>query len=690
MVRLPVPGNDPETWGEILNEFLSVGHADDGHHRMGLVVTEFGADSTGLTDTAAAINAVIQDSDVGDAIVFPGGEYQLEEPILLLADRNYVGFGNPVLRRKASTAMGDGVIMVDPSAPAPVSNILFAGITVDGNSANNATWPVTGSPSVFANLTATGNITGWYASGPCVVAYDAAVFRTLAGSVRITNNADGPVACTTTVLSGQGIPAVPGRSYTWSAWARAAATGRSFTCAIQWYNGAAVLQSTSTGTAQVDNNAGWTQATVTGVCPPTATQFAVRVTFTGTLNTEVHYVDDGTVTHTLVGGHNLYLEEISDSVFQNVASLNACSYGLQITGNIGPAFNNRVIDCEIRDAENSGVFLAADAEDNQISRCVIADNLTGAEISGPRNSLVECQVSDNGLSGITVFSGQALIADNRIMLNGRYGIYVGAFGDYITVANNEIYANSIESSGTYAAILFDGASAPRNVLYPQVLGNVIISNVPAYTSGAQHSLAVSLGDHDGAVVDGNSVQLQAAGGLPSTALQVTGLKAGDIVNGVAWTSNLHAQHNYPPGTVLAALRQTTLQSTANGGVATALTFTTEDRDLLAAHDNSTNPSRWTCPITGWYTLTGAIGYAADGTGNYRGSQWLLNGTAIAGSYTSQRTHNTEPTMVNARATPVLITAGQYVELAAYHDGTGAVNTTVAVTGHQSRMTVTAA
>ncbi len=43
MARLPVPGQDPGVWGEILNEFLLVAHNSDGSLRSSAIAPMVGA-----------------------------------------------------------------------------------------------------------------------------------------------------------------------------------------------------------------------------------------------------------------------------------------------------------------------------------------------------------------------------------------------------------------------------------------------------------------------------------------------------------------------------------------------------------------------------------------------------------------------------------------------------------------------
>jgi hypothetical protein len=47
MARLPTPGSDDGTWGDVLNEFLSVEHNDDGSQKT-LDIAKGGTGAKGL------------------------------------------------------------------------------------------------------------------------------------------------------------------------------------------------------------------------------------------------------------------------------------------------------------------------------------------------------------------------------------------------------------------------------------------------------------------------------------------------------------------------------------------------------------------------------------------------------------------------------------------------------------------
>lgn len=134
---------------------------------------------------------------------------------------------------------------------------------------------------------------------------------------------------------------------------------------------------------------------------------------------------------------------------------------------------------------------------------------------------------------------------------------------------------------------------------------------------------------------------------------------------------------------IARLRQTVAQSLTNT-VWGAITFTTEDVDTAGAHDTVTNPSRWTCPASGWYWIGGGVGFAANTTG-IRGVRFAINGTAVngseslAGASPSGSVGNRQP----ARSMLIQLTAGQYLEMEAFQSSGGALNTSVASTEQPS-------
>lgn len=522
VARLPNVASDHDQWGDILNDYLLTGHRADGTHKLGWVVTEHGADNSGVEDSADAINAVIQGSVPGDAIVLPGGIYTVGTPIYLLPNRSYVGLGRPTLKQKAATPLSF-VVGADPGAATPVPGIRWQGIDIDGNKANNTTLPA--APTIYATTNFTANITGWYNSGSAAVAHDAAVGRNALGALKLTASADGSPAATTTALSGQGIAIAQGAVYTLSVWTRAGSTGRLATAAIQWYNGTTFLSQT-TGVGATNNSGGWTESTVTGTPPVTATHAAVRVTFSTVLNTEVHYLDDVSLTLTFDKNHGLRLANVANSYF-DAFNVRDCGYrGLYIDG----ASNRiRMVNVVSDGHTDTAYYAGSSSYDNHMYNGVLASSLRGAEVSGSRNSLNAMSVRDNGLAGVNIFSAHCSVLNNSIEGNGRQGIYLGASADAAMIKGNNIYGNSVESGGTYEGILLDG-TAIKSLTKVSILANQIGSSTTV--AAGRHLRAITLGTyHQYAVVNANSIDNNGALGVPSTSVQVSGLIADDIYNG---------------------------------------------------------------------------------------------------------------------------------------------------------------
>lgn len=522
VARLPNVASDNDAWGSILNEYLLTGHRANGTHKLGWVVTEHGADNTGVEDSANVINSVIQGSAPGDAIVLPGGIYSIDTPIYLLPNRSYVGLGRPTLRQKSNTPL-NFVVGADPGAATPVLGIRYSGIDIDGNRANNTTLP--GAPSIFATTNFTAGITGWYNSGSAAVAHDAAVGRNALGALKLTASADGNPAATTTALSGQGIPIAQGATYTLSIWTRAGSTGRLATAAIQWYNGTTLL-STSTGTGATNNSGGWTESTATGTPPATATHCAVRVTFSSVLNTEIHYVDDLSLTLAFDKNHGLRLNNVAKSYF-DAFNVRDCGYrGLYIDG---VSYQVRMVNTVSDGHYDSSYFAGSSSYDNHMYNGVLGTSMRGAEISGARNTLNAMSVRDNSLAGVNVFSANCSVLGCSIEGNGRQGIYLGAYADLAMIKGNNIYGNSREAANTYEGILLDG-TVGKTLTKVSILANQIASHTSI--AAGQHLRAVTLGTyHQYAVVSGNNLDNNGALGIPSATPQVSGLAIDDIYNG---------------------------------------------------------------------------------------------------------------------------------------------------------------
>ena len=108
---------------------------------------------------------------------------------------------------------------------------------------------------------------------------------------------------------------------------------------------------------------------------------------------------------------------------------------------------------------------------------------------------------------------------------------------------------------------------------------------------------------------------------------------------------------------------------------TALSFDSERWDTDTIHDNSTNNSRLTCKTAGLYLIIGQVGYAFSATG-VRQTSIRLNGvTYLAAIATQAPTTGTFPAR-HIVSTTYPLAVNDYVEVMAYQESGGALNTEV--------------
>ena len=166
----------------------------------------------------------------------------------------------------------------------------------------------------------------------------------------------------------------------------------------------------------------------------------------------------------------------------------------------------------------------------------------------------------------------------------------------------------------------------------------------------------------------------------------------DFTDGIVTSSEDNAYIRDPIKFLLspprAMLRQTTLQPLTTG-VAAALAFQAEDVDDdvdgVGGHDNAVNNTRYTARYPGRYLLGGGVGFVANVTGR-RGCYWAVDGAAVNGSMTALPATAVLEANVPARAISVYLNTGDYVELVAFQESGGTLNTNV-TTFNQPSMSV---
>ena len=160
MSRLPTPGGDANSWGNVLNDYLGVAHNTDGSLKpvsrttleaavqtslakadtsvqtgaLVVNVKDYGATGDGTTDDTTALQAAITAAGAVGVVYFPPGTYIVSSPLVLVSGGSYVGGGwSSVIKQKNGANL---TRLLQWSSAA--SNCLLADIMVDGNKANNA------------------------------------------------------------------------------------------------------------------------------------------------------------------------------------------------------------------------------------------------------------------------------------------------------------------------------------------------------------------------------------------------------------------------------------------------------------------------------------------------------------------------------------------------------------------------
>ncbi len=117
---------------------------------------------------------------------------------------------------------------------------------------------------------------------------------------------------------------------------------------------------------------------------------------------------------------------------------------------------------------------------------------------------------------------------------------------------------------------------------------------------------------------------------------------------------------------IASLYQGTGQVVGNNAF-TALNMDNTINDSYGGHSNSTNPSRYTAQVAGWYTVSGAAGWTTNTTGA-RGAAIYVNGSTInGGSGVAAPSPGSSVTVTAIGAIEVFLNAGDYVEIDGYQN-----------------------
>jgi len=238
-------------------------------------------------------------------------------------------------------------------------------------------------------------------------------------------------------------------------------------------------------------------------------------------------------------------------------------------------------------------------------------------------------------------TGRVLISGYAALINVNASVTRGNYGKTYTVVKQATDAGASRASGTFCQFLTGGAT-PDAIVYPVDLAGVALTN-PMTTKGD-----IILGD---------------TSGVPS--------RLGAGTSTYVLTSN--GAGAFPSWQVDPALAfhgckaySATTQSIGSATL-TVVALPAEEYDTDTFHDPVTNNSRLTVGTTGYYRLTGYTNWATNPTVGI--VQFYKNGTTALRSQSVASGANQG--IINT--TVVLLTAGDYVEMRAYHSSAGSAN-----------------
>lgn len=161
--------------------------------------------------------------------------------------------------------------------------------------------------------------------------------------------------------------------------------------------------------------------------------------------------------------------------------------------------------------------------------------------------------------------------------------------------------------------------------------------------------------------------------------------AGTRLTGAIWQSDVTDTATFLTNVPLCNVYQNTIQSIPNATY-TAILMDQEVTDAYGGHSTSSNTSRYTAVVAGWYWVYGTVMYANNSTG-FRFLAVTKNGTGNvvngAAAVVPPSTSYLGSVTVGG---PVQLNAGDYVEMATYQTSGGALNTAIG-SGQCSSMTV---
>lgn len=173
--------------------------------------------------------------------------------------------------------------------------------------------------------------------------------------------------------------------------------------------------------------------------------------------------------------------------------------------------------------------------------------------------------------------------------------------------------------------------------------------------------------------------------IPSLTTQVTG-----AVAGAAWANSVKDGIDFLIGTGSNVIPIAALSASAVQAIPTAawtgLLMNTEELDSDGGHSTVTNTSRYTAQTAGWYLCNGTAAFAAAASSR-RIVALRVDGTGTdSPTHGPNAAHGVSTNIALSTSALLYLAAGSWVEVVAYQDSGGSVNTTVTA-GTQPLMSV---
>lgn len=166
--------------------------------------------------------------------------------------------------------------------------------------------------------------------------------------------------------------------------------------------------------------------------------------------------------------------------------------------------------------------------------------------------------------------------------------------------------------------------------------------------------------------------------MPRTVPSIATEAPGNYITSALWTAQVGSIMQWLVGSGTNGLPmfygyQATAQSMPNN-VWTAVTMDTEVIDTDGGHSTTTNTSRYTSQVAGYYLVTGCTAFASNST-DYRGAAIYKNGVQVVGGANVQIANAGARTAVVVQS-PIIIqlAVGDYIEMYGNQVSGAALNT----------------